>query len=196
MEFLKLYIKEEIATGIVLLLFFIARIITAKIVRRFAKVSQTLEHRSNLVIKYFNILLGSIAVIAIFIIWGVKPQNVILVFSSVFAVIGVAMFAQWSILSNISAGIIIFFSYPFKIGDKIKIHDKDFPVEGEIMDITAFHALLKTKSGERVTYPNNLLIQKGITVIGCQFKISVFWCGDDERSVRSKIQCRLVFTCR
>ena len=88
MEFLKLYIKEEIATGIVLLVFFIARIITAKIVRRFAKVSQTLEHRSNLVIKYFNILYSSIAVIAIFIIWGVKTQNVILIVSSVFAVIG------------------------------------------------------------------------------------------------------------
>lgn len=165
MEFLKLYIKEEIATGIVLLLFFIGRIITAKIVRRFAKVSQTLEHRSNLVIKYFNILLGSIAVIAIFIIWGVKPQNVILVFSSVFAVIGVAMFAQWSILSNVTSGIILFFSAPFKIGDTIKIHDKDFPIEAEIEDIRGFHTYLKTAEGELITYPNSLLLQKGVTVI-------------------------------
>lgn len=165
MEFLKLYIKEEIATGIVLLLFFIARIITAKIVRRFAKVSQTLEHRSNLVIKYFNILLASISVIAIFIIWGVKPQNVILVFSSVFAVIGVAMFAQWSILSNVTSGIILFFSAPFKIGDTIKIHDKDFPIEAEIEDIRGFHTYLKTAEGELITYPNSLLLQKGVTVI-------------------------------
>mgnify|MGYP006181633337 FL=1 len=165
MEFLKLYIKEEIATGIVLLLFFIARIITAKIVRRFAKVSQTLEHRSNLVIKYLNILLGSIAVIAIFIIWGVKPQNVILVFSSVFAVIGVAMFAQWSILSNVTSGIILFFSAPFKIGDTIRIHDKDFPIEAEIEDIRGFHTYLKTKEGELITYPNSLLLQKGISVL-------------------------------
>ena len=75
------------------------------------------------------------------------------------------MFAQWSILSNVTAGIILFFNFPFKIGDVIHIHDKDFPVEGEIIDITAFHALLKTKSGERVTYPNNLLMQKGITIV-------------------------------
>ncbi|RXR28504.1 mechanosensitive ion channel [Flavobacterium piscinae] len=165
MEFLKLYIKEEIATGIVLLFFFIARIITAKIVRRFAKISQTLEHRSNLVIKYFNILLGTIAVIAIFIIWGVKPQNVILVFSSVFAVIGVAMFAQWSILSNVTSGIILFFSAPFKIGDTIRIHDKDFPLEAEIEDIRGFHTYLKTKEGELITYPNSLLLQKGVSVL-------------------------------
>lgn len=165
MEFFKLYIKEEIATGIVLLFYFIARIIISKVVRRFAKVSQTLEHRSNLVIKYFNILFGSIAIIAIFIIWGVKPQNVILVFSSVFAVIGVAMFAQWSILSNVTSGIILFFSAPFKIGDTIKIHDKDFPIEAEIDDIRGFHTYLKTKEGELITYPNSLLLQKGITVV-------------------------------
>jgi len=165
MEFFKLYIKEEIATGIVLLFYFISRIIISKVVRRFARVSQTLEHRSNLVIKYFNILFGSIAVIAIFIIWGVKPQNVILVFSSVFAVIGVAMFAQWSILSNVTSGIILFFSAPFKIGDTIRIHDKDFPIEAEIEDIRGFHTYLKTKEGELITYPNSLLLQKGISVI-------------------------------
>lgn len=165
MEFLKLYIKEEIATGIVLLIYFISRIITAKIVRRFAKVSQTLEHRSNLIIKYFNILLGSVSIIAIFIIWGVKPQNVILVFSSLFAVIGVAMFAQWSILSNVTSGIILFFSAPFKIGDTIRIHDKDFPIEAEIEDIRGFHTYLKTKEGELITYPNSLLLQKGVTVL-------------------------------
>ena len=78
---------------------------------------------------------------------------------------GVASFAQWSILSNITAGIIIFFSYPFKIGDKIKIHDKDFPIEGEIDDIKAFYIVLRTIDGEMITYPNNLLMQKGISVV-------------------------------
>jgi small-conductance mechanosensitive channel len=68
-------------------------------------------------------------------------------------------------LSNISAGIIIFFSYPFKIGDKIKIHDKDFPVEGEIMDVKAFYIILQSSDDELITYPNNLLMQKGISVI-------------------------------
>jgi small-conductance mechanosensitive channel len=79
--------------------------------------------------------------------------------------VGVASFAQWSILSNITAGIILFFSYPFKIGDRIKIHDKDFPIEGEIDDIKAFYVILKSSEGEMVTYPNNLLMQKGISVL-------------------------------
>lgn len=96
---------------------------------------------------------------------GSKKDQILLFISSIFAVVGVASFAQWSILSNITAGIIIFFSYPFKIGDKIKIHDKEYPVEGEIEDIKAFYVILKTNDGEMITYPNNLLMQKGISVI-------------------------------
>jgi small-conductance mechanosensitive channel len=153
MEFLKLYIREEIASGIVILLFFILRYFTAKLIRRSARISQVLEHRTNLVIKYFNILIGLICTIAI------------LVVSSLFAVIGVAMFAQWSILSNVTSGIILFFSAPFKIGDNIKIHDKEFPVEGEVDDIRGFHTYIKTAEGEVITYPNSLLLQKGISVV-------------------------------
>jgi small-conductance mechanosensitive channel len=86
-------------------------------------------------------------------------------FSSVFAVIGVAMFATWSILSNVTAGIILFFSFPFKIGDRIRILDSDFPEEADILDIKAFHLYLKKDNGELVTYPNNLLLQKGVALI-------------------------------
>ncbi|UGS22573.1 mechanosensitive ion channel domain-containing protein [Flavobacterium channae] len=159
------YLHEEIATLVVILVYVILRISIAKIVRRFARLNEVLEHRTNLIIKYINLLLSILALISITIIWGVKKDQILLFISSVFAVVGVASFAQWSILSNITAGIIIFFSYPFKIGDRIKIHDKDFPIEGEIDDIKAFYVVLKTIDGELITYPNNLLMQKGISVI-------------------------------
>jgi small-conductance mechanosensitive channel len=85
-------------------------------------------------------------------------------------VVGVAMVAQWSILSNITAGIILFFSFPFRIGDIIKIHDKDFPIIGEIEDIKAFHISLLTKDGEVIIYPNNLVFQKGISIVQNEFE--------------------------
>jgi small-conductance mechanosensitive channel len=159
------YLHEEIGTLIVLVLYFIFRISSTKIVRKYAKMNSILEHRTNLVIKYIHILINILAFASIVIIWGVKKDQILLITSSVFAVVGVASFAQWSILSNISAGIIIFFSYPFKIGDKIKIHDKDFPVEGEIMDVKAFYIILQSSDDELIMYPNNLLMQKGISVI-------------------------------
>ena len=159
------YLIEEIITIITLVTYFISKALTVKIVRRFAKSNEVLEHRANLVIKYINLLIGMLALFTIIIAWGVKKDQILLFISSVFAVVGVASFAQWSILSNITAGIVLFFSYPFKIGDKIRIHDKDFPIEAEIEDIKAFYILLKSNEGELITFPNNLLMQKGISIV-------------------------------
>jgi small-conductance mechanosensitive channel len=156
---------EVIATLIVLLLVFILRFIIAKLVRKYAKKSEIIEQRANLVIKYIDLLINIIAFISLIVIWGVKKDQILLFVSSITTVVGVAMFAQWSILSNITSGVILFFFFPFKIGDTIKIHDKDFPIQAEIEDISAFHVNLKTIDGERITYPNNLLLQKGISII-------------------------------
>jgi small-conductance mechanosensitive channel len=168
------YLIEEIITIITLVTYFISKALTVKIVRRFAKSNEVLEHRANLVIKYINLLIGMLALFTIIIAWGVKKDQILLFISSVFAVVGVASFAQWSILSNITAGIVLFFSYPFKIGDKIRIHDKDFPIEAEIEDIKAFYILLKSNEGELITFPNNLLMQKGISIVNEPIERSEF----------------------
>jgi small-conductance mechanosensitive channel len=133
-----------------------------------------IEHRTNLVIKYINLLTTILTVVALIIIWGVQAKDIIIAVSSITTVVGVAMFAQWSILSNITSGVILFFSFPFKIGDVIRIHDKDFPIIAEIEDIRAFHVALITKDGEIIIYPNNLLFQKGISIMKVHFEDSDF----------------------
>lgn len=165
MEILEYYLKQEISTVILLLFVFLARKVVSKLVKRYATASQIIEKRTNLVIKYINILITILASITIILIWGVQTKDIFVTLSTISTVIGVAMFAQWSILSNITSGIILFFSFPFKIGDWIQIHDKDFPEEGEIEDIGAFHVTLRTNAGELVIYPNNLFFQKGISII-------------------------------
>jgi len=158
------YPKEWIASVIVLLFVLLCRMVVAKLVRRYANSSHIIEKRANLVIKYLHILLSILAIIALVLIWGVDKKAIFLTVSSITTVVGVAMFATWSILSNITAGVILFFFFPFRIGDTIKIHDKDFPIEAEIEDINAFHVLLITADGEQITYPNHLLLQKGISI--------------------------------
>jgi small-conductance mechanosensitive channel len=165
MDFLNHYLKEEISTGVLLLIVLIARAIVSRIVRRYAKTSEIIERRTNLVIKYINILITILALITLILIWGVQASDIFITLSSIATIIGVAMFAQWSILSNITAGIILFFSFPFKIGDIILIHDKDFPEEGEIIDIGAFHVTLKSNTEVTFIYPNNLFFQKGISIV-------------------------------
>jgi len=159
------YYPQLISTIIIILLYFLAKFIIQQIINRVSEVSELAQKRKRLIIRYFDILLTFICIFIIFAIWGVKPENIYLTISSVFAIIGVAMFAQWSILSNITAGVIIFFSFPFRIGDTIRIQDKDFPLEAEIEDIKTFHTLLVTEEGERISYPNNLLLQKGIVIV-------------------------------
>ena len=161
--------KEVIATAILILLVIVLRIVTTKLVHRYARLYSIMEHRTNLVVKYIHILIGILAIVAAIIIWGVQKDDIFLTLSSVTTVVGVAMFAQWSILSNITSGIILFFFFPFRIGDVIQVHDKDFPIQAEIEDIKAFHVYLKTDKGEYITYPNNLLLQKGISIIRKDF---------------------------
>jgi small-conductance mechanosensitive channel len=165
MTFFNDFTKELIASAILLLLIISLRIITTKLVQRFAQSTSRLEHRTNLVIKYLHLLSNILGLIAFIIIWGVQPKDIIIAISSVTTVVGVAMFAQWSILSNITSGVILFFSFPFRIGDSIKIHDKDFPITAEIEDIGAFHVSLRTEDGEMIVYPNNLFFQKGISIV-------------------------------
>lgn len=169
MNFFSNFTKEVVATAILLFVIVFLRVITAKLIRRYAKLSSIMEHRTNLVIKYIHILISILAILGIIVIWGVQKKDIFLTLSSVTTVVGVAMFAQWSILSNITSGIILFFFFPFRIGDIIQVHDKDFPIKAEIEDIKAFHIYLKTIEGERITYPNNLLLQKGISIITHKF---------------------------
>ena len=165
----KEYSQEILVTIVLFIVLMLLRVIVAKLIRKFAKTSERLEHRTNLVIKYVHLLMNTLVITSLIVIWGVDTKDIFITISSIATVIGVAMFAQWSILSNITSGMILFFSFPFKIGDTIKIHDKDFPIEAEIEDISAFHVNLKTKEGEKIIFPNNLLLQKGISIMPAHF---------------------------
>lgn len=159
------YLYQIIATIVALVIFMILRYLVNTIIDNIGKTSEFAESRTQLVKKYIDYFIYMLALLVIISIWGIKPEQIFLFISSVLTVIGVAFFAQWSILSNITAGIILFFSSPFKIGNVIKIMDKDYPIEAKIIDIKSFYTLLKTAKGEEITFPNNLLLQKGVVVM-------------------------------
>jgi small-conductance mechanosensitive channel len=75
------------------------------------------------------------------------------------------MFAQWSILSNITAGIIMFFSAPYSVGDRIHLIDKDLPIKATIENIQTFYTHIRTDENELIVIPNNLFLQKIVSVI-------------------------------
>lgn len=164
-ELLKTYAQQLITSGILIFAIIILRYITIKLVEKYAINSEVLEYRKNLVIKYISVFFTTLFFVSLIIIWGVQKEDLFLTISSVLTVVGVALFAQWSILSNITSGFIVLFSFPFKIGDTVKIHDKDFALEAEIISIHTFYTFLKTTDGELVTYPNSLFLQKSISIV-------------------------------
>ncbi len=163
--FIDSHLTDFVQTIILIVIFLIIRYVLLKLVRRFSLVTDVLENRTKLIIRYINVTLVILFILFSLFVWGVDFREVSIVFSSVFAIIGVAMFAQWSILSNITAGVILFFTFPFKIGDRIRVLDKDFLLDLTILDIKAFYLLLENDEGENITYPNNLLLQKGVIIL-------------------------------
>ncbi|MEM0518722.1 MULTISPECIES: mechanosensitive ion channel domain-containing protein [Aequorivita] len=162
---LKEFYPELLESAILIAALMLLRLILKRTVRNFAKKIERLEHRTGLIMKHVDFAVFFLIVLGFIIIWGLDFENLGIVMSSVFAVIGIAFFAQWSILSNITSGVIMFFTFPYKIGDYIKIHDKEAPLEGLIEDIKTFHVILHTKDNEIVTYPNSMMLQKGVSII-------------------------------
>lgn len=159
------FYNHGIETVIVLIFLILLRWTLIIVTRRFARKFERVEHRTGLIVKHINYATIFLLVLSIILIWGVDFKNFGSVILSVFAVIGIGFFAQWSILSNITSGIIMFFIFPYKIGDYIKVHDKEHLFEGIIDDIKTFHIIIKTEKGETITYPNSLMLQKGVSVL-------------------------------
>ena len=95
-------------------------------------------------------------------IWNIDQTQLMVFITSMLTVMGIAFFAQWSILSNITSSLILFFNHPLKIGDEIEVLDKEFSIDGKLEDISFFFMHVRTVSGDLVTIPNNLVLQKMI----------------------------------
>lgn len=150
---------------VVLVTFFVIRSVLQSIIRKYARKFERMEHRTGLIIRYVDFFCIFAILFGFIIIWGIEVKDLGWVMSSVFAVVGIGFFAQWSILSNITSGIIMFFTFPYKIGDYIIIHDKEFNYEGYIENIKAFQIVLRTVNNHIIVYPNSMLMQKGVSII-------------------------------
>lgn len=164
------YTIHLIESGVLIIVLLLLRQLVKKAVRDFTTKIERLEHRTALVLKHVDFAIFFLIALGLILIWGVNFKNIGLFMSSIFAVIGIAFFAQWSILSNITSGLIMFFTFPYRIGDYIIVHDKDAPCEGIIEDIKTFHIILHTPNDQIITYPNSMMLQKGVSIIKDQGK--------------------------
>lgn len=167
------HLFEFTASVIIVVLFLISRRIVKKLVHNHGEKKQVDKSRM--------LYVGKITGLANFItfaallgfVWEISLSGLSFYFASIFTVVGVALFANWSILSNMTASVILFFFFPHRIGAEIRIQEGDNSIEGVILDITMFYIEIETADGRIVSYPNNLAIQKPIINLKPQKKDEV-----------------------
>ena len=71
-----------------------------------------------------------------------------------------ACISIWSILSNIMAGFILFFTNPFKINDDITVMPEEW--HGTVADIGLFFVTLHDENDNELHIPNNVIFQKAV----------------------------------
>lgn len=118
--------------------------------------------RVKIIKKIISFLLFVVGITLLLIIWGIEQSKFVFFASSILTLLAVAFVAQWSIISNITSSLIIFFNHPVKIGDTITIYDKDFAIEGRVSDIGIFFVIIKNAEQEPIAIPNNVFMQKMI----------------------------------
>ena len=112
----------------------------------------------------FHILLVLRLIVVLSVVWGVDIRGLLVLASSMIAVVGVALFAAWSLLSNITAFFILLGQKAFAEGMEVRVVDGGNYLEGRIVEINLFSTVLRTKDNEQVVYPNNLLISRPVIV--------------------------------
>lgn len=114
------------------------------------------------IIRLSRLFLGLITVLILTLIWGLNASDIWIFGSVVFGFLGIAVFAVWSLLSNIFAAYVLFFSEPFQTGDFIIFKDGDNSIKGEVIDMTTFYVKVRLEDGCIANIPNNVTFQKVI----------------------------------
>ncbi|MEQ9305556.1 MAG: mechanosensitive ion channel [Marinoscillum sp.] len=168
LEYLKntdsLHLQLLITAGL-FIIYVIAVRLSSRLIRRFGRKNQIALPRVVYTTKYFRFVLMVLILLILGMTWDISFKGLSVYFLSFFTVAGIGLFAAWSILSNITAAIILFFYFPYRIGDRIRIVDGENSIEGIVFDLNMFSVIIKNDQGQKVTYPNNLVLQKAVILV-------------------------------
>ena len=136
---------QLIETALAVVIYFVARIAFRTVVKRVGGRFNYQITRISLIKRILEFNLIVVLGAFVLLVWGVEQSKLVFFFTSLLTVLGIAFFAQWSIISNITSSIIIFFNHPVKIGDYIQVLDKEFEIKGNVLDIGLFFLIIETE---------------------------------------------------
>lgn len=151
----------SIAWSLVMLFFYllVTRVTLPKIEEK-AIQSNFKSENSQKAAHIMRLVTGIVTISIILIIWGVDFSGLLLVSTSLLTLTGVALFASWSLLSNVTCYFLMLFHTSFRRGNFIRVLDADNYIEGYISEVGLFNTKLVTEDREIVVYPNNLILNR------------------------------------
>ena len=153
-------IETIIILGGYIILYFIVK----TVINNFLKSTRLERSRRKMAIRAVQLFTTMTAIILLTGVWGFKQSEIALFASTILTALGIAFFAQWSLLSNITSSILIFFNHPVKLGDYVKVLHKDYQYEGEVTEMNYFFVNIKTGDNEIITIPNSHFFEKSFSV--------------------------------
>ena len=115
---------QIIETIIILSLYIILYFVFKKIINNFLKKTRLERGRRKMAIRAVQVFTTLTAIILLTGVWGFKQNEIALFASSILTAVGIAFFAQWSLLSNITSSILIFFNHPIKLGKTFSMKEQ------------------------------------------------------------------------
>lgn len=161
-EFFENHRIQLIETLILLIILLAVKLFSNKAIGRILQRFDLDFERKKITQKIVNLFMIIGTVLTVAGIWNIDQTQLIVFLTSMLTILGIAFVAQWSILSNITSSLILFFTHPLKIGEDIEIFDKDYAVSGKVEDISFFFIHIRDVNGHLITIPNNVALQKTI----------------------------------
>ena len=111
-----------------------------------------------------RVLVATLSLSLLLLAWGIDFSGLLVLSTSILTVTGVALFASWSLLSNITAYFILLTNVAYRRGNFVRILDGDNYIEGYIADVGPFSTRLLTTERETLIYPNNLILTRPVSI--------------------------------
>lgn len=164
LSWLQNYETNLVWTGITLVLYLL---VTRWVIPRVEKNIADTRLRSGSALKGLfaaRVVVGVITFALVLLAWGIDFSGLLVLSTSIITLTGVALFAQWSMISNITAYFILLTNHAYRRGNYLRIVDGDNYIEGYIADLGPFVTRLITTERETVLYPNNLILTRPLVL--------------------------------
>jgi len=109
-----------------------------------------------------RVIVSTVSLALLLLAWGIDFSGLLVLSTSIITVTGVALFASWSLISNITAYFILLTNVAYRRGNYVRILDGDNFIEGVIADVGPFSTRLLTAERETLMYPNNLILTRPV----------------------------------